>query len=411
MTEMILLGAGASAEAGIPTSYGMTNMLYERMRVGVGTHVHAHALAFAIGGLLYDKGIKGENPLTGVDVEQVYNVVELLANRHETVPVPFVETWHPFIVEMENRMQREREAQRRERERLQRMREIEAFSKPSISEAYGSSGNPRTLAFHASRPRIADFSHSSDDAPPNVDMFTLFASTAAEMVRLAVEIVWLPERARIAYLAPILDLCRMQGRLVIATLNYDNAIEQLARSQKVKCETGIEQWQRTGNFSFGDEGLYLLKMHGSANWRYKQTYLYDQWPQQVTTIEAISDKDMKPTKPVVDPLSRPPENPPVLFGGRNKLTARGPFLDMLRAFKEELAKSDILTVIGYAFRDEHINACIEQWQSQSPKHRLRIVKRSLNRDDPSLSPILRDGRADIILKPAGKGLTHLYNGG
>ena len=41
--------------------------------------------------------------------------------------------------------------------------------------------------------------------------------------------------------------------------------------------------------------------------------------------------------------------PAVSFGQRNKLTAEGPFLDLLRAFQVELAKADRLTVIGYSF--------------------------------------------------------------
>jgi hypothetical protein len=39
--------------------------------------------------------------------------------------------------------------------------------------------------------------------------------------------------------------------------------------------------------------------------------------------------------------------PAVIFGQRNKLTAEGPFLDLLRAFREELSRSTSLTVVGY----------------------------------------------------------------
>ena len=40
-----------------------------------------------------------------------------------------------------------------------------------------------------------------------------------------------------------------------------------------------------------------------------------------------------------------------LFWGHNKLTADGPFLDLLRAFRHELSQASTLTVVGYSFRD------------------------------------------------------------
>ncbi len=103
--------------------------------------------------------------------------------------------------------------------------------------------------------------------------------------------------------------------------------------------------------------------------------------------------------------------PAVLFGQHNKLTTNGPFLDLLRAFKDELSQSAILTVVGYSFRDEHINACIAQWLHSDEQRRLVLVNRSKL---PNTSPLIshlrlyeRDRLTEII-KTASEGLKDLY---
>ncbi len=57
------------------------------------------------------------------------------------------------------------------------------------------------------------------------------------------------------------------------------------------------------------------------------------------------------------------------------MTADGPFLDILRAFRQELGREDVdtLTVIGYAFRDPHVNINISQWLNRTDKNKIRIV--------------------------------------
>jgi hypothetical protein len=63
----------------------------------------------------------------------------------------------------------------------------------------------------------------------------------------------------------------------------------------------------------------------------------------------------------------------VIFGGRNKLTAEGPFLDLLVKFKENLDSHSHLLVIGYSFRDEHINQCIVRWLGTDVSRSITIV--------------------------------------
>jgi hypothetical protein len=83
MTDLFLLGAGASIEAGIPDAYGMTEIMlnkfidddfYRYRRVD-------KALQFVVGGLLFQQGIRGENPYAGVNIEDLFNTVNLLRIR------------------------------------------------------------------------------------------------------------------------------------------------------------------------------------------------------------------------------------------------------------------------------------------------------------------------------------------
>jgi hypothetical protein len=65
----------------------------------------------------------------------------------------------------------------------------------------------------------------------------------------------------------------------------------------------------------------------------------------------------------------------VIFGGGNKLTAEGPFLDLLIRFRDALRLHRDLLVVGYSFRDDHVNHCILTWLLSPQARRLTIVER------------------------------------
>ena len=66
MTEMLLLGAGASADAGVPTSFQMANRILGELK----EERHRKVANFVVGGLLYQIGATVGNPLDlKVDVE------------------------------------------------------------------------------------------------------------------------------------------------------------------------------------------------------------------------------------------------------------------------------------------------------------------------------------------------------
>lgn len=62
-----------------------------------------------------------------------------------------------------------------------------------------------------------------------------------------------------------------------------------------------------------------------------------------------------------EPVRGPYRRSALVFGERNKLTAEGPFLDLLAQFRLELEPAHRLVVVGYSFRDAHINEMIRRW--------------------------------------------------
>ena len=75
MDEMILLGAGASVDAGVPHAYGMTESIVKQFRNDPSLEKYGHVVSFVIGGLLFEAGKNNEDPLNcGVNVEQLFSV-------------------------------------------------------------------------------------------------------------------------------------------------------------------------------------------------------------------------------------------------------------------------------------------------------------------------------------------------
>jgi hypothetical protein len=92
----------------------------------------------------------------------------------------------------------------------------------------------------------------------------------------------------------------------------------------------------------------------------------------------------------------------MVFGGAGqKLSASGPFLQFLTSFERAIMKSGHLLVIGYSFRDAHINAVLRRWRLTRRQSKLTIV-------DPGV-PILRDtGLSAGVLERQVGGKTATY---
>lgn len=285
---IVLLGAGASVEAGIPDAFEMTDRLSEALaREGGRSAVLGSAFDFVCEVLR-----RGEAENQGLDIERAFTAIELLAERESLEISPFISAWHPGL------------------------------------------GVSRW-------------------AP------SVFADLAAAILFRLRELVLSPSGAS-DYLAPLVNLGRRDGGLTIATLNFDLMVEQCAQSRSVSYETGMEGWVVYGVWMWREYGIRLLKLHGSVAEAWDQVEHFDAlMPHQ--TIYEVDD-------PTVE------DQPPVMaFGTREKLQARGPFLGLLAQFEHFLHDAERLVVIGYSFRDHHVNEAIVRWSHFSTGRKLVVV--------------------------------------
>lgn len=433
MKEMILLGAGASIEAGVPGAYKMTTKMLELFEKDRHSGKSTEVLRFVIGGLLFQLGIEGKNPFDGVNVEDLFNAVQLLAKRNELEASPFIGSWHQRVNDLDSFEISQWEIKRLKDEfvtsitndiskRFDSFR-YDGFDR-SIDEVINNKFRGRS-GFPSHRPseqlkkllvtafkdveRLSSRDHSLTSNI--VSLFKqvkeagkgdIFRATAQLMTDKLVEMVWVEDQNKVAYLNPLVEYVNAK-QLTVATLNYDNTIELSAQSQKFDLETGIKEWSESGYFPEKANGIYLLKLHGSIDWALKQENLSSEKPYLQQTIEQI---ELPRTNP------RESYQPALLFGESNKLTAKGPFLDLLRTFGNSLMGCSLLTIIGYSFRDDHINEFIGQWMNNNSQNQLRIINGESfsNNPAPFIQKMLprANGRINMTTLRAKEGIELFY---
>ncbi len=338
-TEMLLLGAGASVEAGIPDAKTMARRIVKKFEDERRLKGEADVLTFVNAQLIADAQRRAGDPsIDCVDVEALYNAILLLFERDELEISPFVQEWLPKLA--------------------------------TISK-------------------------------------DVLESIMLRIEMMLEELTLIKDEARVQYLGPILNLARRQDRLFIATLNYDNGIELLSRAKGMPCDTAIEEWKKTGILHYPNDGINLIKLHGSVYWLWsKDARTYDKrLPHRLIRTKSHFDEKL--------PLTVLVETPMVIFGQHNKLTAEGPFLDLLKRFDEQLQNSDLLTVVGYSFRDSHINFYISKFLNQYGG-KIRIVDPGFKGSNVDYIEHLREfstmrpNQIDIVEKYAGDALKVLY---
>lgn len=410
MSELILLGAGASVEAGVPHAYKMT---YEMLSRFSSDAMMQHrkldkVMKFVVGGLLFQQGVKGENPFNGVNIEDLFNAVLMLGDRQNFELSSFISSWHPRI----NALESGNMSSYTRNELLKSINEpIENFineTAEGIIEYVGSSSRSR----YRNRRNINSFSASTHferefkDAVRQIVLGsegTLFKATANEMIKSLVKMVWITENEKVQYLLPLLQYA-YQTNSSFVTLNYDNTIELGGQMLGINVDTGFTAWSNTSEFTFGDGIIPLLKLHGSIDWALSNGRTDEVKPLPYQIIQQVDP----------DSTDQNGFRPAVLFGGKNKLTAKGPFLSLLRSFEMQLEKSEALTVIGYSFRDDHVNEFISNWYNGDPSRRIRIINPNPDSFNDPLTQSLLHGRVqdrvEVIKEKASTGISQITGG-
>ena len=334
---MMLLGAGASVEAGIPATVGMTQQLVERIGRGDYRSQISKALNYVCAALVAHDAARGINPSGALDVERVFSAIELLAERGDLEVSAFVASWDAAVDAWDRRSRTGFFESNLAKAILTKdgrgaQREIEALI--SSMTGIGTGGTYKYLASEMIK-----------------ELRTLLAG----------------HRKNLGYVAPLVRLARDTKPLTIATLNYDLSIEQAGHDEGIAVETGIDAWiaDRRWPRQLGD-GVRLLKLHGSIDWCWDQ---------------GTSEEGQMPMYEVVRSDSPESERraPVLVFGQRGKLQAEGPFLSLLAEFEAALAESDRLTVVGYSFRDAHVNDIVRRWTRADKARTIVLVDPNVTR--------------------------------
>ena len=368
MKELFLLGAGASVEAEIPDSYKMANQMLSRFTENdfFRYDQYSKVLKFVIGGLLFQQGVKGKNPFDGVNIEELFNTIIMLGDRENSELIPFISSWHPKLVGLESGSL----GFARSQELLRISNEpIEKYVNEQIENAIrrlDGRGNSLVGLWGIDRARSFSnygwaFSNAVREVVSGSGGF-LFRETADAMMQNLIKMVWIKDVKKVNYLLPLLDYGSKTHSSFI-TLNYDNSIELIGHDSGINVDTGFDTWSDSGEFNFSTGNIPLIKLHGSIDWALSDGQINDEKPLKYQIINKVN----------LDLKDNPIYQPAVIFGGKNKLTAKGPFLSLLRAFEKELMTSDLLTIIGYSFRDEHVNEFITNWFNGDIARRIRII--------------------------------------
>jgi NAD-dependent SIR2 family protein deacetylase len=331
---VVLLGAGASAEAGVPTTRKMTVELAKRIS-GENWHRRdrvASALNFVCGALIAHDAAHGNDPFEEPDVERVFAAVEMLAERRTLEVSPFVDAWDPGVDAWDDLTR-----PRPENFARQFRRALESGNDSELTNFLQSLGG-------------------SEFGPSRVG--TTYTFLGHQMLEKLRELVELTEK-KVDYLRPLVSRGRQNGGLTIATLNYDRGIELAAAAEQVPVETGIASWLESRQWEWPAHGVRLLKLHGSIDWFWSRAEAEEgELPHDVVQI-GTSDQ-LYP-------------RPALVFGNRGKLRAEGPFLGLLAEFGKLLERASRLIVIGYSFRDDHVNEGIRQWLSEARQRKIVVI--------------------------------------
>lgn len=378
-SSVVLLGAGASVEAGVPATFDMTEQLVGRVARQRYTNV-AQALHFVCGALVAYDTAAGASPYEGLDVERVFAAVELLAERRTLEVTPFVSAWHPAVDAWDRPTQ-------------------PAFIDRDLQRAV--LGEPGRSAAQVIGTLIA-----SKTGTGTGETYRYLAQRMIDELRSLVAV----DSGSVGYLEPMVRAGSQRGGLTIATLNYDIAIEEACRRAGVDVQTHIDRWATDGKWDWPAEGVRLLKLHGSIDWCWDDS-MQPRGHLRHRTVEAVP------------PSSDDHRSPAVVFGNRGKLRADGPFLSLLAEFETLLAVADQLVVVGYSFRDDHVNEIVRRWAAEdlgrtvliidpafpdAPERNFRTeLLSALNPSKWEQNPW--EPRVAVVRSPASQALPHLFS--
>jgi hypothetical protein len=361
LSTLVLLGAGASVDAGIPATKDMTRRIVQLVSESTqGTTPEiAPALNYVLATMNAAQTAYGASAFDVIDVERLFSAVEQLADRSELEISPFVASWHETV---------------------------EALDRVSPKANLASSVSEALLGRTASHQRLAEALSGFIRAEVGTGTGKIYRGVLNQMTLALRKVVHVTSAESVDYLSPIVNQGRL-GTVTIATLNYDRTVELAASARGIECGTGIAEWSKSGKWKWPARGIKLLKLHGSIDWSWS----------------GASDRSLRlPAQTLFaspNPLTDRTQ-PAVVFGHRGKLTAQGPFLELLGQFAQALDAATRLVIVGYSFRDEHINEYVRRWANGDDARSIVVVDPLFPDIGPNrYSRLAREKsfRADLVL--------------
>lgn len=350
----VLLGAGASRDAGLPLTEGLARELvasfdaelaamdrWERDR----QEPVVRALHVVYGAMVAHATEQGESPLSAVNVERLVSAIRLLRDRQTHEAAPFVSSWRPAIEAVDAHPLAVTDSD------LRKHLELDSNFGLRID------GLAEKIA------RIARSTSGTGDG-------TIFDELEQQLLRRICVLLSAPDD--VAYLKPLMDLAIAQdGGLDITTLNYDRTVEIAAQECGVEIDTGLDRWVPGIPLVFRRERgrVNLMKPHGSIDWERRGSSTTD----RLEGHPLVRYTYRTGAEPKLHPGWGERSAPLIVIGDREKLATDGPTLALLRAFEESLHLATRLLVVGYSFGDEHVNTVIRNWMIADPRRTVTIL--------------------------------------
>ncbi|MET0989740.1 MAG: SIR2 family protein [Glaciihabitans sp.] len=376
----VLLGAGASVDAGLPLTGELAQMLVAMANAPEEpyrwreTPDWVRALNFVYGAMVGHQAEDGSNPLSAVNIERLISAIRLLKDFGAHEVAPFVAAWKPGVL---------------------------GIGSPDVDRDLGRQlidampdGSSGSRFFAESR--VAEAVAAIARAATHSGGTTAFAEVEQHLLGGLARV--LGTLNDVGYLAPIAALAReQQGGLDVLTLNYDLSVERMALEANVSVDRGIERWTPGRPFRFRRTAgtINLYKLHGSLDW------MLDDASSEVAAPRIATGKTPSPE----EFRYHKPRLPWIVVGDREKLATDGPTLALLRAAEDALAQARHLAVVGYSFSDGHVNAVIRNWLLADQKRTIAILDLQWGADrelNPFLSALWRVYGADLSARRRGR---------
>lgn len=327
-------------------------MILDHLHANGGPSVELAAAQFVYHSLAAENARRRQ--FEGVDVERFVAAVNLLGGRREHPIAPFVDAWRGGVEDVESTLEG-----------------VQQSAGRFVSAVAAQSGqDPNRYRGHVDSEQIgAQLIDVIQSVTGQRRSRSVFHGLDWRLRQSLFRLLDIPDPAVTSYLSPLVRTAH-DHEWSIATLNYDLAVESCATGQLIEVTVGVESWATEEQLVFRDDALTLLKLHGSIGWSMARQ------PRPGALATTLVD--------VFTGMSASPgsDQPAIIFGEGNKLSAAGPFLDLFMEFSRRLSQATTLVIVGYSMRDDHVNEVIARWMNRDSAHRLIWLDPTLPVDEP-----------------------------